>query len=70
MIELNIQDMLNTTCARTIIAAIQSVAPDAAVEIDLKNRLVHIETQIAAEDIEAAIIEAGYTPVTAPPSAY
>ncbi|HEX5125648.1 MAG TPA: heavy-metal-associated domain-containing protein [Rhodocyclaceae bacterium] len=70
MLEFSVEDMTCTDCASTIIEAIKSVAPDASVEVDLKDRLVRVDSEAAAEDIEAAIEEVGYTPVTAPPEDY
>ena len=47
-------------CARAVTNAVQSVDPSAEVAIDLETKRVSIETAAAADQVKAAIEQAGY----------
>lgn len=68
MHEFRVEDMVSNLCAGTIADAIKTVDQDAVVEINLDAHLVHVDSEMAAEDIESAIRNAGYSPATAPQS--
>ncbi|MDB5815154.1 MAG: hypothetical protein JWN23_2271 [Rhodocyclales bacterium] len=70
MLEFRVEDMSCAHCVDSITQAVKAADPNAAVEIDLPAHIVRVESELAGEDIVAAITEAGYTPVAAPPSAY
>jgi copper chaperone len=62
MLELTVQDMTCGHCASTVTKAVKSIAPDAAVDIDLEHHVVKVSGAADAQAIEEAIREAGYTP--------
>lgn len=66
MIEFRVEDMISNLCAGTIVDAIKTVDQDALVEVNLKEHLIRVDTALAAEDIEAAIRNQGYTPLSEP----
>lgn len=47
-------------CARSVTNAVKSVDADATVNVDLKTKLVTVDTQAAATLIADAIKQAGY----------
>jgi copper chaperone len=49
-------------CAGTITRALKNVDAAARVEISLRDKLVKVESRLAADEIAAAIREAGYSP--------
>lgn len=60
----DVKDMTCGHCASTITKALKAVDQDARVSIDLARHLVSIEpAQADAGELQAAIVEAGYTPV-------
>ena len=61
MLEFQVEDMISNLCAGTISDAIKTVDQDAVVEIDLAEHLVRIDSAMAADDIESAIRNAGYS---------
>ena len=65
MIQFNVNDMTCGHCASVITKAVKSVEQGAAVQVDVKARLVRIDGQAEAEEFADAIREAGYTPVAA-----
>jgi copper chaperone len=70
MMEFRVEDMSCGHCVDAITKAVKAADPQAAVEINLAAHVVRVESELASDDISAAIAEAGYTPVAAPPSAY
>lgn len=58
-----VDDMNCGHCARSITAAIRAVDPDALVRLDLGRHEVYVRSIADADAIEAAIRDAGYTPV-------
>lgn len=66
MLEFRVEDMISNLCAGTIADAIKTVDQDAVVEIDLAGHLVRIDSEMAAEDMESAIRNAGYNPAMDP----
>lgn len=65
MIEFKVNDMTCGHCASTITKAVKEVDAAARCEIDLAAKKVRIRSERDAADFQAAIDEAGYTPVPA-----
>ena len=65
MIEFTVNDMTCGHCASTITKAVKEVDGAARCEIDLAARTVRIQSGREAAEFQAAIDEAGYTPVPA-----
>lgn len=64
MIAFEVKDMTCGHCVGTIRQAIQAADPQAQVSIDLARHQVTVEpAQAGADTLQAAIAEAGYTPV-------
>ena len=64
MITFQVNDMSCGHCVGVITRAVKDADRDAEVRIDLNKRLVEIEPKASdAEQLRAAIAEAGYTPV-------
>jgi copper chaperone len=64
MTAFEIQDMTCGHCASTITKALQRLDPKAVVTVDLaQHRLTVASDAVPAEALQAAIAEAGYTPV-------
>ena len=63
MIEFTVDDMTCGHCASTIAKAVKEVDASARFEIDLGAKKVRIQSEHEAADFQAAIDEAGYTPV-------
>lgn len=66
MIEFRVEDMISKLCVGTIVDAIKNADQDALVEVDLEQHLVRVDSALAAEDLEIAISNLGYTPVLEP----
>lgn len=67
MIAFDVKDMTCGHCVSTITKAVKAVDKDATVQVDLPTHRVRIETGAAdAATLDAAIREAGYTPVAVP----
>jgi copper chaperone len=58
-----VEDMTCGHCAGTITKAVQAADPRAQVAIDLPTHEVKVESGIGADQVAAAIRQAGYTPV-------
>ena len=65
MIEFTVNDMTCGHCASTITRAVKEVDAAARCEIDLGAKKVRIESRADAAELQAAIDDAGYTPVPA-----
>ena len=65
MIEFKVDDMTCGHCAATITRAVTEIEPTAKVNIDLATHRVRITAAGEAQRFEAAIRDAGYTPVPA-----
>jgi len=63
MIEFTVSDMTCGHCASTITKAVKEVDAAARCEIDLATKKVRIESAEDAAEFQAAIDDAGYTPV-------
>jgi copper chaperone len=63
MIEFTVQDMTCGHCASTITKAVKDVDAAARCEIDLGAKKVRIVSARDAAEFQAAIGDAGYTPV-------
>ena len=57
MIEFIVEDMISHLCAGIITDAIKTVDQDAVVEVNYTEHLVRVDSNVASEDIEAAIRE-------------
>ena len=65
MIEFTVNDMTCGHCASTITKAVKDVDAAARCEIDLAGKRVRIQSEREAAEFQAAIDDAGYTPVRA-----
>ena len=66
MLAFEVNDMTCGHCASTITRALKDTDRDARVTIDLGRHLVWVEPASAdASELQAAIADAGYTPVPA-----
>lgn len=66
MIAFEVNDMTCGHCVRAITQAVQEADPGAQVQVDLAAHRVQVEpAQADAAALQAAIAEAGYTPVPA-----
>lgn len=63
MIEFQVNDMTCGHCVKAITQAVADVDAAAKVDIDLPTHRVRIKGSDHAEAMQAAIVEAGYTPV-------
>lgn len=62
MFEFRVQDMTCSHCVGAITKAVKNVAPQASVNIDLEHHLVRIQGEADQGVVQAAIVDAGYTP--------
>lgn len=60
-LKLSVPDIVCEGCAETITDTIQTMEPDAKVDVDVSNKTVTVETKAAEETIKQAIVAAGYT---------
>lgn len=60
MIELSVKDMTCGHCVGVVRRAVESVDPQATVEVDLANKRVRVEGGKPAEDLIGALNAAGY----------
>lgn len=63
MYQLQVENMSCGHCVNAVTKAVQSVDPQAQVQIELEEKSVKVGTDKSLDAISAAIIEAGY-PVT------
>lgn len=63
MLEFEVNDMTCGHCASAITKAVQAAAPNAQLAIKLDTHRVQVSGAPDAQAVEAAIREAGYTPV-------
>lgn len=62
MIEFTVKDMTCGHCASRVTQAIESVDEHAKVSVDVAKKYVRIDSAHNAEEIAAALAEAGYPP--------
>jgi copper chaperone len=62
MLQLQLPDMTCGHCAATVTRTVQSLDPQARVQIDLPNHSVQIETRADEGQVRAALTEEGYAP--------
>ena len=60
-LELKVSSMVCDGCAETVTESIQKVDSDAKVNIDLKTKLVQVETKASTESLKQAIAAVGHT---------
>lgn len=65
MIQFRVEDMTCNHCVMTVTKAVKALDGAARVEIDLPGHSVKVESGRPAAEVEAAIRDAGYTPVAA-----
>lgn len=65
MIEFTVNDMTCGHCVSTITKAVKELDPAARCEVDLAAKKVRIESVRGARELQAAIDDAGFTPVPA-----
>ena len=63
MIEFQVNDMTCGHCAGVITKAVKSVDAAAHIAIDVPGKRVRVQATTQTQAIEAAIREAGYTPI-------
>ena len=63
MTKFTVPDMTCGHCAKAVTEAVHAVDPEASVEIDLRTKLVSIDSVAEAIALSAAIREAGYDEV-------
>lgn len=61
MYQFNVEGMTCDHCAASITRSVQSVDPKATVAVDVSSKQVRVQTARSLADVEAAIVEAGYT---------
>ncbi len=59
-LQLKVPKMACSACANTIAQAVKTLDPAAAVEADLKTKLVNIQTAKSESEVKFAIASAGY----------
>ncbi|MBE7939873.1 MULTISPECIES: heavy-metal-associated domain-containing protein [Ramlibacter] len=62
MIEFKLPQMSCGHCVRAVTEAVQSVDPQAKVQVDLQAKTAQVESQAQREQIGRALAEAGYAP--------
>lgn len=65
MINFRVEDMTCNHCVMTVTKAVKALDGAAQVEIDLPAHSVKVASARPAAEVEAAIREAGFTPVAA-----
>lgn len=60
-LNLTVPDMACSACAETITKAVQALDADASVQADPGTKQVIITTSTASDQVQQAIVEAGYT---------
>lgn len=64
-ITLRVEDMTCGHCVKAITKAVEEAAPGAQVSADTASKIVKVSGAPDAAAVEAAVREAGYTPVRA-----
>lgn len=59
-VQLKVPGMTCNHCISMVNKAVAQLQADAKVTVDLPQKLVHIESNLSAEDIISALDEAGY----------
>ena len=59
-LQLKVPKMACSACANTITKAVQTVDSDAAVEVDIKTKVVTVQTAKSESEVRKAIASAGY----------
>jgi len=67
--EFHVEGMTCAHCVRAVTKAIQGIAPQAQVEVDLAGKRVRVQGQVDPERALAAIADAGYEPSLRPSAA-
>lgn len=62
MIEFNLPQMSCGHCVKAVTEAVQSVDPQAHVEVDLASKKARVESKAKPEQLSKALSEAGYVP--------
>ena len=65
MIHFKVEDMTCNHCVMTVTKAVKALDGAARVDIDLPAHSVKVESGKGASEVEAAIRDAGFTPVVA-----
>ncbi len=58
----HLEDMTCGGCVRGVTLAIHAVDPDAVIEADPPTRIVEVTSTASREEIEAALVDAGFPP--------
>ncbi|WP_422615182.1 heavy-metal-associated domain-containing protein [Gloeocapsopsis crepidinum] len=60
-LKLNVPSIVCDGCAQTITESINTMEPDAQVNVDVKAKTVTVESEASEETIKQAIVAAGHT---------
>jgi copper chaperone len=58
---LKVPTIMCNGCAQTITESIQTISPDAKVEVDVTNKTVVVKSAASSESIKQAIVASGHT---------
>ena len=61
-VRLHVPDISCEHCAERVTRAVTGADPAARVDVDVKTKIVSVESALARKDLEAAIRTAGYSP--------
>jgi copper chaperone len=64
MYELKVEGMTCSGCAKSVTNSVKKVDSAASVEVDLKTKLVKVNSTSNQVDISASIVNAGFTVVS------
>jgi copper chaperone len=62
LIQFNIPSISCNHCVRAVTEAVQSVDPQATVNVELDAKQVKVESQAPREELVHALVDAGYPP--------
>lgn len=60
MYELKVEGMTCGGCAASVRRALETIDPNANVQVDLPSKTVRVETSAALNEVKSAIEDAGY----------
>lgn len=58
--QLQVPKIACASCVETVTKAVHSLDPNARIEVDIKNKIVNVETQKPETAVREAIASAGY----------
>ena len=60
MYTLQVEKMSGGHCVKAVTSAVQTIDPQATVQVDLAQETVKVESAVPVDRIAAAIVDAGY----------